>query len=341
MDRHGRSPRPVSVTARTVLPVRIAGTGSVLPGPPVATATLVARTGSGRAVVEVEARTGIMERHFAGPDDSAAGLGVQALRLALDAARMQPEALARIVFVNSYGGDALIPATANRVAAGLGVEGTCDCFDLNNACMGFLSAFDVGTRSVAPGLGPVAVVVAEIASRFTTPTDPRPYLVLADSAAAVVLDVARGGAGVLGTWLRNDGTKAGDVSMDHPGLTRRAETVRFGSPNEHMTTLAVATAQRSVEGVHAPTGLTLEDVDWLLLHQPTGTLMQRMVDALRVDPRRVVPVAREAGSVAAASIPLSLDRLLRTRPVHPGQRILMVGVGAGIACGAILYQTGD
>jgi 3-oxoacyl-[acyl-carrier-protein] synthase III len=49
-------------------------------------------------------------------------------------------------------------------------------------------------------------------------------------------------------------------------------------------------------------------------------------------------VVREIGSVAAASIPVSLDRLYRTRDVRPGHKVLLAGVGAGMSYGAALYQ---
>jgi 3-oxoacyl-[acyl-carrier-protein] synthase III len=51
-------------------------------------------------------------------------------------------------------------------------------------------------------------------------------------------------------------------------------------------------------------------------------------------------MVRDVGSVASVSIPYSLDLLLRTRDVRPGDRILMVGVGAGVSQGALLYQVG-
>jgi 3-oxoacyl-[acyl-carrier-protein] synthase III len=78
----------------------------------------------------------------------------------------------------------------------------------------------------------------------------------------------------------------------------------------------------------------------VLPHQPNGVILDALIAALGVDADRVIPVAHEVGSVGSASIPMSLDRLLRTRDVHPGDRILMVGVGAGISFGAILYQVG-
>jgi 3-oxoacyl-[acyl-carrier-protein] synthase III len=80
--------------------------------------------------------------------------------------------------------------------------------------------------------------------------------------------------------------------------------------------------------------------EWVLPHPPNGAMLDRILDAFCLDPARVVRVVDEVGSVGAASIPVSLDRLLRTRPVRPGDRILMAGIGAGIARGAVLYRVG-
>jgi 3-oxoacyl-[acyl-carrier-protein] synthase III len=206
--------------------------------------------------------------------------------------------------------------------------------------MGFLSAFDVAARSVATGSGPVAIVASEMGSRYITPEDPRPFLVCADAAAAAILAPARDGDGVLGAWLRNDGTIRGEVGLDHPGLTGRRETIRFGAPNAAFSEIAVRVARRAVDAVVEEAGVALDAIEWIVPHQPNGSLLASILEALALDPGRVVPIVHDVGSVGAASIPIGLDRLLRTRPVRAGDRILMLGIGAGAAYGAILYQVG-
>jgi 3-oxoacyl-[acyl-carrier-protein] synthase-3 len=321
------------------VPVRIAGTATVPAGRAVATAELVARLGQGD-VAAIEAKTGISSRWFAEDGDTAAAFGARALQTALDMAALAPEAIARLIFVSSLGGDALIPATSNKIAAALGLRGTCECFDLNNACMGFLSAFDVGARSVATGRGPVAIVVGELGSRFITPEDPRPYLVVGDGVAAAVLAQGRDGDAMLASWLRNDGTIAGDVELRHPGLTGRRETTRFTSSNKQITELAIEGFRTGIQTVLSEAGVSLGDVEWIVLHQPNGSLLRVVTDALKLDPARMLNVVREVGSIGAASIPTGLDRLLRSGRVRGGDRILMAGVGAGASYGAMLVRVG-
>ncbi len=321
-----------------MIPVRILGTGSVLPGEPVTTRSLLERVGLDP--VAFEPRIGIRTRHFAKPGTTMASLGAEALRLALDAAALPGRDLRRVLFVTSTGGDVLTPATANRVTAALGLAHTCDAIDLNNACLGFLSAFDLAARCIATGLGPVGIVVVELGSRITIETDHRPFLVFGDAAAAVVLGPGRPGEGILASRFGNDGTHHEDTVVYHPSVTGQREYARFKQSGVAMTRIALRELERGARATLAAAGLTFADLDWLLPHQPNGAMLSMIVDLFQLDRARMVPIVDEVGSIAAAAIPLSLDRLLRTKEVRAGDKIFMFGIGAGLAHGAILHQVG-
>jgi 3-oxoacyl-(acyl-carrier-protein) synthase III len=330
----------VLARGQAALRVRIAGTGSVVPGRRVTTEELTAQVSGTWDAARIEARTGIAARHFVAPGTTAAALGAAALDKALTAARLPARALTRVIFVDSLGGDMLIPATANDVMGALGITGACDCFDLNNSCLGFLSALDVAARGVATGQEAVAIVVAELGSRFISPDDPRPFFVFGDGAAAVIVTASANGEGLLGSVLRNQPGNAGGVRLAHGGHAGLRETIRFTKPNEDMLDLALDLLRTSTDAVLAQAGLELADVRWVLPHQPNGVMLAEFVRALGVSPEQVVPIVQETGSVGAASIPISLDRLLGSGRVRAGDRILMIGVGAGLSSGAALLQTG-
>ena len=323
-----------------MISVRIAGTDSFGPGKAYPTAWVAGRVDPPRDPDQVAAKTGIAQRYFVDGRGSAAELGAESLRRSLAAARLEATDLARLVFVSSVGQDLVFPATANLIAAELGLRGTCDCFDLNNACMGFLTAFDIAARSIATGGGPVGVVIVEFGSRYITPDDPRPYLVFGDAATSAIFTGGRSDEGLLSVFLRNDGVAFGNVVLDHPGITGKSETIRFTANNATMSGEAIDAIRSSVDAVLNDAKLSIADVDWLLPHQPNGALLRAIVETLDIPIERVTPVVQDFGSVGSASIPISLDRLYKSGRVRPGDRILMVGVGAGLSYGAILHQEG-
>jgi 3-oxoacyl-[acyl-carrier-protein] synthase III len=220
------------------------------------------------------------------------------------------------------------------------MAGTADGFDLNNACMGFLSGMDLAARCLATGPMPVAVVVVELLSWHIGPENPRSYAVLADAAAAVVFGPGRGGAGVLGGLLGNDGSYQGSVTLAHGSAAEPRPTIQFGASNQQITTEAVDAVERSAQGALAAAGLRIQDVDWVLAHQPNGVMLGRIAERLGVDPARTVPVFADIGSVGACAIPYSLDVLRRRGGLLPGQVVLMAGVGSGMSFGALVYREG-
>jgi 3-oxoacyl-[acyl-carrier-protein] synthase III len=221
----------------------------------------------------------------------------------------------------------------------LGLSDSCDAFDLSNSCVGFLSALDVGARSIATGLGPVAIVAVETFSRLLSPKGRRAYVVLGDAAAAVVLRRAERG-GILASYLRSSGRLRGKMSMALPGTPDARPFHDFDVRKRELGDTAIALLRAATDEVLGAARMSVNDLDWVVVHQPNGSLYEIMLDALGVAPTKTVNVVREIGSVGAASVPWCLDRLLRTRPVAPGHRVLMASIGAGTTYGAILYEVG-
>jgi 3-oxoacyl-[acyl-carrier-protein] synthase III len=104
--------------------------------------------------------------------------------------------------------------------------------------------------------------------------------------------------------------------------------------------VAMRALEAGLTGLLEQANVALRDVEWIIFHQGNGVMLDFMMTALGLDPARVIRVADEVGGVGSACIPLCLDRLLKTRPVRAGDRILMAGIGGGVSYGATLYRVG-
>lgn len=323
-----------------MMQLAIAGTASRLPGAALTTESVARKAFPDRDPAELQAKTGIATRHWAPGDTPLADIAAGVLKAALRDASMPAHELSRIIVANCTGAEYAFPGAANRVAHALGLSGECDAFDVNNACMGFLTAFDIGARSVATGMGPVGVVSIELCSRHIRAEDPRPYLVFGDGAAAAILKPTDGSSGVVASHLGNDGSLGGNAILRNPSVTGQAEFIEFPRSNRRMTEIALGKVQAATQAVLKRAELTLDDIDWVLPHQPNGSMLDKMIETLQVDPAKTVKIVHEVGSVGSASIPISLDRLRRTHGLQAGQHILMVGVGSGVSYGAVIYRVG-
>ncbi len=320
-----------------MIPCAILGTGSSLPSRCVTTEELLPVAFPGRNHDDLRAKVGIRTRYWLGPDDSATSLSVAALRGALEMSGLHPRDLSRILFVTQTGGDYGIPANANHIAAALDIDDTYDCFDLNNTCTGFLTGLDIAARSVATGMGPVAVVAVETFSRNLSVQEPRAMMVFADGAAACIIGPTEvPGAGVLAVHLRNNAMLRGRILHAHP---QPGMYYQFAPTGKELADAAVACIGNASRKVMTAAGLGPDEVDRFLPHQPNGPLYTAIARDLGFGPEKLYPIVDDVGSLGAASAPYSLDKAIRAGHVQPGMTLLLAGVGSGTSYGAMLLGT--
>lgn len=321
-----------------MIPCSLLGTGSALPSRCVTTEELLPIAFPGRNHDDVRAKVGIRTRYWLGGGDSATSLSVAALKGALEMSGLKASQLSRILFVTQTGGDYGIPANANQVAAALDIDDTYDCFDLNNACTGFLTGLDIAARSVATGMGPVAVIAVETFSRNLSVKEPRAMMVFADGAAACIIGPTRAqDEGVLAVHLRNNAMLRGRMLQPHP---QPGMYYQFAPSGQELADAALSCIGKASRTVMNAAGLGADQVDRFLPHQPNGPLYKAIAADLGFGEDKLYPVVEDVGSLGAASSPYSLDKAIRARRVRPGMTLLLAGVGSGTSYGAILLRTG-
>src|SRR3954451_9124281 len=164
----------------------------------------------------IRERTGICERHFAAPHETAAFMGTAAARVALADAGATPDDVDCIILATSTP-DQAFPATALRVQAALGVTRGFG-FDLAAACAGFIYALSVADGMIRTGQVKGALVIgSEVYSRILNWQDRGTCGLCGAGAGAVYVRAAEPGdgeRGILSTHLHAAGTLGDSLYID-------------------------------------------------------------------------------------------------------------------------------
>ncbi|MBK9647269.1 MAG: hypothetical protein IPO67_19270 [Deltaproteobacteria bacterium] len=98
----------------SALPMRVLGTSVYHPGEAVSNHDWLARSPGLVTPENVQAVTGIVSRHVAGPDETVASMAFEAARGALAQAGLPAGALGRVILTCSHGGDRRGPGHGER-----------------------------------------------------------------------------------------------------------------------------------------------------------------------------------------------------------------------------------
>ena len=280
----------------------------------------------------IERRTGIRERHIAGPDERVDQHATRAALEALGKAGIDPLEI-DVVLAATTSSDELLPNLAPLVAHGVGAT-RAGAFDISAACNGFLSALATGTALIDAGrANTVLVVGADFMSRMTNPTDRGTSAVFADGAGAIVL-VATGEPSRVGpVVLGSEGDLEGIIKISRE--TQLIEMIGHETFKIAVNKLAQATEQAVVAS-----GLTYDDIDLFVYHQANGRILTSLAERLGLSTDRVVDCIGELGNTSAATLPLALEHSVNSGLLKEGDRVLLAAFGAGFAWGATVIEWG-
>jgi 3-oxoacyl-[acyl-carrier-protein] synthase-3 len=310
---------------------RIVGTGSYLPPRVMENAEFARRLDTSDAWIRE--RTGIERRHIADQTQASSDLAVEASRQALAAAQVRADEIDLIIVATSTP-DFIFPSTACQLQAKLGVKG-CAAFDVQAVCSGFIYALATADGFIRTGMSKKALVVgAEVFSRILDWDDRGTCVLFGDGAGAVVL-AAADKPGIHASRLHADGSQLDMLSV--PGNVCRGKIQ--GSPYLQMNgqgvfKFAVKVLEESARETVAAAGMTLSDIDWLIPHQANVRILEATARKLELPREKLVVTVDHHGNTSAASVPLALDEFIRKGRIHPGDRLLLQGVGGGFTWGS-------
>jgi 3-oxoacyl-[acyl-carrier-protein] synthase-3 len=288
-------------------------------------------------------RTGVRERRVAEVGQAASDLAAEAVRAALDSARIDPARLDLLVLATSTP-DELGPSTACRVQALLGARRAV-ALDVSAACAGWLFGTRVAVDWLRAGTGEryAAVVGVDAYSRFLNPNDRATAALFGDGAGATVLGPVSDGAGFGRIQLGSDGNRAGDVLIPAGGSRQPASqvTLQGGRHTIHMDGKAVRGFIADIFPKAAAdaldcAGLSADDIDLIVAHQPNPVLLRKVCADAGFHEDRLIVIGDWVGNIGAASVPYALAHAQRSGLVHPGNRILIVSFGAGVTWGSTI-----
>ena len=316
--------------------VHLVGVGGYLPERIVHNDELAARVDTSDAWIRE--RTGIMQRHIAGPRETASYMGAKASAAALADAGIEASEVDAVI-VGTSTPDQAFPATAMRVQAALGISKGFG-FDVVAACSGFIFALSAAEAFIRCGQAHTVLVIgSEVYSRIIDWTDRSTCVLFGDGAGAVVLRAGDSGSGrgVLSTHLHGDGSH-GDLLYVDGALGRREASGHLRMNGREVFRHAVAKLSASVDEALAANGFGHEDVDWLVPHQANKRIIDAMGRKLGLPPERVIVTVDRHANTSAASIPLALTEAVRDGRIRRGDLVLMEALGGGMTWGSALVR---
>ena len=299
---------------------------------------------------QLQALTGIRERRWWEPGFPLSKGALAAAKKALAAAEVSPSDIGALLYTGVCR-EQFEPATACRVAAGLGISGNAAIFDLSNACLGVLNGIlEVANRIELGQIRAGLVVSCESARDINDIMIARMLEDRSMENFASSLATLTGGSGAVAVLLT-------DGSFSQSGRRRLRGGITQAAPEHHrlclwgvnpdgkgnfiqsMSTDAVNVMNYGV-GLGKQTwaqflpevGWKSDDIDRVVCHQVGSAHQTAILKTLGISEEKDYTTYEFLGNMGTVSLPLTAALADERDVISAGERVAFLGIGSGLNC---------
>lgn len=288
-------------------------------------------------------KLGIRERHIAEKNQATSDLAAAAALKAIKAARLCAADI-DLIIVATATPDRPSPSTACIVQEKIKALNAA-AFDLAAVCSGFIYAFSLGSQLIASGIYKnVLVIGADIFSRITD-WQRRDCVFFGDGAGAVILSACNSNDGLLNFYLGADGRGKENFTVPAGGteIPASIDSVKggkhfFSMNGKAVFKAAVEVIPFAILKVLTDAGLTVEDVDYLIPHQPSINILRVSAEKIGLPFHKVMTNMDKYANTSSATIPIILDETVKAGKIKKGNIVVFAAVGSGWTWGSAVMR---
>jgi len=308
----------------------------------------------------IRSHTGIGNRFFADEDTACSDLAAEAAKNALAmaaaytgdcpdererAARGVAETIDIIILGTATPDFIGSPSTACIVQDKLGARNAA-AMDISAGCTGFIYGLETAAcmLNASTGRKRALVIGAELLSRALNWDDRGTCVIFGDGAGAAVIERTETPGherrGLLRSVLGADGSGAANLLFRRGGSRfpfKPGETidkpVHVEMKGQEVYYFAVKALCETIEELLAMEGIAINDVKWIIPHQANVRIIQSAAKTLKIPLEKFYLNIEEYANTSAASIPIALDELNRSKRLAKGDLLITAGFGGGFTYG--------
>lgn len=243
-----------------------------------------------------------------------------------------------------------IPSTSVLIQKQLGLTSHgSTTFDINSTCLSFLSALDMASYLIqSKRFKNILICSSDIASFGLNWNHMESCTIFGDGAAAVIVSEAtdKNSTRIISSRMETYSEGSSICQLQAGGTKYNPKTVKedlerlslFEMDGKSAYKLTASVIDDFIINLFHNTGLSINDIDVVIPHQASQLAIKHLSKRMNLDASKIVNIFPEHGNQIAASMPTAVHEAFKKNLIKSGDKILLLGTGAGISLGGMILE---
>lgn len=295
----------------------------------------------------IEEKTGIRQRHIAGPRETSSDLAVAAAEKLFREEGIDRQSIDFLLFCTQTP-DYPLPTTSCLIQDRLGLKTSCGALDFNLGCSGFVYGLALADGLIQSGAAKnILLLTAETYTKYIDQEDRSLRTIFGDGAAATLI-TSGDEPSLIGFQFGSDGS-GGDMLLVADGGERHAEDAikprhrkrwksRLYMDGPSLINFTVEAIPRLVNEILETNQLTDADISKYLMHQATWKMLDQLRSRMGVASDRLPIELANVGNTVSCTLPILIEGLRKEGQIEPKSVNMLVGFGVGLSWAGCLWR---
>jgi len=295
----------------------------------------------------IEEKTGIAQRHIAADGETASDLAFEAASKLFLQHSIDPASIDYIMLCTQTP-DYPLPTTACLLQSRLGIPTRCGAIDFNLGCSGFVYGLSLAEGLICSRQAKrILLLTAETYSKYIDAEDRSLRTIFGDAAAATIINSDEEQS-LTGFRFGTDGSGADTLLVADGGARMASQALkprhrkrwksRLYMDGPSLISFTVTAVPQLVREMLSDANLSIDEIDFFLMHQATNKMLSQLRIALGVSDERLPIRLRNCGNTVSSTLPILIDEMRSTGELKPGSHNIMVGFGVGWSWAGCLWR---
>ena len=283
---------------------------------------------------------GIKERRICHENQTTSDLAAAAAEIALRNADLSPGQIDLIVMA-TITPDFLLPHTSSVVKQKINASNAA-CFDIQAGCAGFVfGAINAVSYALCNDeIKNILVVAADTVSKVTDWKNRNLCSAVGDGAGAFVIQKIEKEYGIKTNYIYHENMKDINCAIIPSvyGKVPRDLEVNFTFDGRYLYEIAKNYIPHVIDRLLEKAQWRAEDIDLFLFPQVNKSLAPYLLNRYGVDQNKTHTIMERYGYTYSSCIPIALYDAVRENKLSKGDKIVLIGSGAGCYCAGIALE---
>ncbi len=295
----------------------------------------------------IEEKTGIRQRHIAGPNETSSDLAVAAATKLFQEHSVDPASI-DFVLLCTQTPDYPLPTTSCLIQDRLGLPTRCGAIDFNLGCSGYVYGLAMADGLIQSGVAKkILLLTAETYSKYIDDEDRSLRTIFGDAAAATLI-TAHDVPSAWGFQFGSDGSGADMLIVGDGGSRNQADAIpprhrkrwksRLYMDGPSLINFTVEAVPRLVSEILDANNLRESEIRYFLMHQATWKMLDQLRSRMNLADERLPIELANVGNTVSCTLPILIDQMRIQGKLDPESVNMLVGFGVGLSWAGCLWR---